>query len=340
MAALAFVAFLTLVALTAPMIVGTKPIVCKYNGKIYFPFTTYYLRTIGLQRMRLRWEADFINDKFRDVYPENLKEKDPDSWAVWPLVYQDPYRRVRDGEWPGQPGNKLGYEGVPNRYNFFGTDNRGVDVFAQMVHATQIALMVGIISMGIASVVGIIIGAVSGYFGGWVDTLLSRLIEFVLCVPTMVLILALIAIIDKITIWHMMILIGLTGWTSIARLTRAEFMKIREIEYVSAARSLGAGTIRVMFIHILRNALAPILVPISFGIASAILTESALSFLGFGAPPPNPSWGTLLNEGRTNIQAMWWLIVFPGLAIFSTVLAYNLIGEGVQEATDPRTRDA
>ena len=125
-----------------------------------------------------------------------------------------------------------------------------------------------------------------------------------------------------------------------ARLTRAEFLKIKQLEYVTAAKALGAGSMRVMFIHILRNSMAPILVPISFGIASAILTESALSFLGFGAPPPNPSWGTLLSQGRANIQDMWWLIVYPGLAIFLTVLAYNLIGEGIQDATDPRTREA
>jgi peptide/nickel transport system permease protein len=131
--------------------------------------------------------------------------------------------------------------------------------------------------------------------------------------------------------------IGATGWTSIARLTRGEFLKLREMEFVTAARALGATQPRIIFRHVLPNALAPVLVPVSFGIAGAILTESSLSFLGFGSPPPNPSWGTLLNSARDNLT-MWWLVVFPGGAIFLAVLAYNLIGEGLQEATDPRLR--
>lgn len=339
MAALAFVGFLTIVALAAPMIVGTRPIVCEYKGETYFPATYYYYRILGLNTMAFKTEAVFTQDKFRGVYPANLKKNDPDSWAIWPLVYQDPYRPIEEGEWPDQPENPYGLAGRPNSFNLLGTNKDGVDVFAQMVHATQISLLVGFVSMGIAAAIGIVIGALSGFYGGWIDVVLSRVIEMVMCLPTLVLILAVRSILDDITIWHLMILIGITGWTSVARLTRAEFMKIREIEYVSAARSLGAGQFRLMFVHILRNALAPILVPISFGIASAILTEGALSFLGFGAPPPNPSWGTLLKEGSANIQSMWWLVLFPGLAIFSTVLAYNLIGEGVQEATDPRTRE-
>ncbi|UUO08927.1 ABC transporter permease [Blastopirellula sp. J2-11] len=339
MAALSFVVFLSLVALTAPMIVGTRPIICEYKGEIYFPATYYYYRILGLNTQAYKTEAVFTNDKFRGVYPGNLKKNDPDSWAIWPLVYQDPYRPIEADEWPGQPASPSGIQGAPNKYNLLGTNDDGVDVFAQMVHATQISLLVGFVSMGIAAFIGVIVGALSGFYGGWIDIILSRVIEVVMCLPTLILILAVRSILDDITIWHLMVLIGATGWTGIARLTRAEFMKIREIEYVSAARSLGAGQMRLMFVHILRNALAPILVPISFGIASAILTEGALSFLGFGAPPPNPSWGTLLSEGRTRIQTMWWLVVYPGMAIFSTVLAYNLIGEGVQEATDPRTRE-
>ncbi len=333
MLALVYVVFLGFVALFAPAIAGTKPIVVKYKGHLYFPALGYF---------NPRWENPvFFQDRFRRVYPKNLAEKDPDHWAIWPLVYQDPYRRVREGEWKERPGNPSGDEGRPSRINWFGTDSRGVDVFAQMVHGTRIAMLVGFVSMGIAAAIGITLGAMAGYFGGWIDMLLSRLIELVLCLPVLVLILALIAVIDKITIWHMMALIGATRWTSIARLTRAEFMKLKQLEFVEAARALGAGRMRIIFRHILRNALAPILVPITFGIAAAILVESALSFLGFGAPPPNPSWGTILNAGRTMIQAnAWWLIAFPGFAIFSTVLAYNLIGEGLQEATDPRMRQA
>jgi len=328
--ALAVVAVLCLIALFAPMIVGTKPIVCKYKGNIYFPFLGYYARS---------WENPiFVKDRFRDVYAAALKQKDPESWAIWPLVYQDPYRRVRDGEWPGQPGNPVGTEGRPNGVNWLGTNQQGFDVFAQMVHGTQIALSVGFVSMSIAAAIGITLGALSGYLGGWADMLISRLIEVVMCVPALVLILALVAMLDHVSNYHLMAIVGVTGWTGIARLTRAEFMKLKELEFVSAARAMGAGRMRIMFRHLLRNALAPVLVPITFGIADAILIESGLSYLGFGASPPNPSWGTLLHSGRIAIQQMWWLILFPGLAIFITVLAYNLIGEGLQEATDPRLR--
>ena len=322
MVALGYIVFLALVAIFSPAIAGTKPVVCYYKGDYYFPAMGYFNPS---------WENPvFQRDKFRKRYnPEILKEKDPESWAIWPLVYQDPYRRVSEDEWPGRPGNPTREKGTPSWMNPFGTTATGVDVFAQMVHGTRIALLVGFVSMGLAATIGMTVGAVAGYCGGWVDSVLSRMIELVMCIPTLVLILALLAIIERPTIWHLMGVIGATGWTGIARLTRGEFLKLKQSDFVAAARVLGV---------ILPNSLAPVLVPVTFGIASAILTESGLSFLGFGAPPPNPSWGTLLNLGRSNYD-LWWLVVFPGLAIFSAVLAYNLVGEGLQEATDPRLRD-
>ncbi len=330
MLALCFVVFMCLMAMFAPLIVGTKPIVCKYKGNIYFPCLGYYNRS---------WENPiFRKDRFRNRYPKNLKTKDPESWAFFPLVYQDPYRRVRDGEWEDRPGNPSGTDGSPSRLNWFGTNQQGYDVFAQMVHGTQIALSVGFVSMGIAGVIGLTIGALAGYLGGWVDVLLSRVIELVMCIPSLVLILALVAMLDDVTNFHLMAIVGCTSWTGIARLARAEFLKLKQMEFITAARAMGASRWRIMFRHVLRNSLAPVLVPITFGIAAAILIESGLSYLGFGASPPNPSWGTLLKSGRSTIQQTWWLIVFPGVAIFLTVLAYNLIGEGLQEATDPRLR--
>src|SRR3990170_2157024 len=182
MIALCFVIFLCLVALFAPMIVGTKPIVCKYKGGVYFPCMGYYVRS---------WENPiFRKDRLLHHYPTRLNELDPDSWAIWPLVYQDPYWRVRDDEWPGRPGNPWGVRGAPSRLNWFGTNQQGFDVFAQMVHGTQIALSVGFVSMSIAAAIGITVGALAGCLGGWVDMLISRLIELVMCVPTLVLILA------------------------------------------------------------------------------------------------------------------------------------------------------
>ncbi len=363
LAALAFVIGMGVSALFAPAIAGTKPLVTRYKGELYFPAMAYYNRS---------WENAIFRtqDKFRGRYPQNLKQKDPESWAIWPLVYQDPQRRLYRDEWEGIPPNPTGAKGKPYLYylwlkgwdslfgtnyveeefgellkdgplpfNLFGATDRGVDVFAQMVHGAQTAMLVGFVSMGIAAAIGITTGAAAGYFGGWIDILLSRVIEVVMCIPALVLILALLAIVERPSIWHIMVVIGITGWTGIARLTRGEFLKLKQMEYVTAAKALGAGRARIMFRHILRNALAPILVPIAFGIASAILVESALSFLGFG-DPTRPSWGKLLDQGRDSIQEMWWLILFPGLAIFFTVLAYNLIGEGLQEATDPRMRQA
>ncbi len=330
-AALVYVIIVCLIALFSPAIAGTKPVVAYYQGDYYFPALAYYNRD---------WEPPNMRGyHFGGNYPKGLAESDPEGWALWPLVFQDPYARVQQDDWPGLPGNPDSSEGAPNRYNVLGTDLYGVDVFAQMVHGTRTAVTVGFVSMGIASLIGITIGAISGYLGGWVDVLLSRLTEVVMCVPTLVLIVAILALIREPTIYHLMAIIGVTAWTGIARLTRAEFLKLRESDYVMAARALGVGPLRIIFRHILPNSLAPILVPIIFGIAVAILTESALAFLGLGPPPTHyASWGNLLREGRSNYQ-MWWLVLFPGMAVFITVLAYNLIGEGIQEATDPRTRE-
>ena len=331
MCAVVYVVIMALIAIFSPLIAGTKPIVCKYKGQLYFPCLGYFNES---------WENPiFINDGVLNKYPTKLKENDPNSWAVYPLMYNDITRRVKDEEFPGRPGNPTFADGVPSAMNPCGTNAYGYDVAAMMVHGTRIALLVGFISTGIAAVIGVCIGALCGYFGGWVDMVLSRLTEVVMCVPTLVLILAFIAILERPSIFHTMAIIGLTGWTGIARLTRGEFMKLKQMEYVTAAKALGTGRLRIIFRHILPNALAPILVPITFGIAAAILTESSLSFLGVGTAPGTASWGKILSEGRSNL-AMWWLTFFPGVAIFLTVLAYNLIGEALQEATDPRLREA
>jgi len=329
MVALGYVLLLGIVAILSPAIAGTKPIVCYYKGGVYFPALGYF---------RDSWEHPiFTTDKFRNQYFNNLPKKDPHSWALWPLVFQDPNERLRQGWREGYPPNPIGDEGQPSGFNLMGTTTEGVDVFSHLIHGTRLALLVGFVSMGIAAAIGITLGALAGYFGGVADMILSRLIEIVMCIPTLILILALIAVLQRPTVWHTMVVLGLTGWTGIARLTRAEFLKLQALDYVTAARAMGAGHLRIIFRHILPNALAPVLVPITFGIASAILIENALRFLGLG-DLSGASWGLLLNEGRENLK-MWWLIAFPGTAIFLTVMAYNLIGEGLQEATDPRLRE-
>jgi peptide/nickel transport system permease protein len=327
LAALAGVALLAVAALAAPLLAGTRPIVCRYKGEIYFPFLAYY---------RESWENPvFARDGFRKVYPVNLKKKDPESWAVWPLVYQDPEDRVRRGDREGDPGNSP--REAPSSRHPFGTDEQGRDVFARVLYGTRIALLVGFVSMGIAGAIGIVLGALAGYFGGWIDIGISRVIELMMAVPTLVLILALMSVIERPGIFHLMAVIGLTRWESIARYTRGEFLRLKESDFVLAARALGAAWPRIVFRHILPNALAPVFVTMTFGIANAILIESALSFLGFGAPPPTPSWGSILR-GWQGDRGLWWLAVFPGSMVFITVLAYNVIGDGLQDATDPRRR--
>jgi peptide/nickel transport system permease protein len=195
--------------------------------------------------------------------------------------------------------------------------------------------------VGISVVIGVLLGALAGYCGGLVDSVVMRFVDIMLCFPSMFLILAVIAFVGP-SIWNIMIVIGLTGWMSVCRLVRAEFLTLRERDYVAAARALGAGPIRITFIHLLPNAMAPVLVAAVLGVAGAILTESALSFLGLGVQPPTPTWGNILAEGWAAMDIAPWLSVFPGLAITVTMLAYNLFGEGLRDALDPRissTRD-
>lgn len=225
----------------------------------------------------------------------------------------------------------------PSAAHPFGTDQLGRDVLSRMIWGARISLKVGFIATGIAILIGAILGAVSGYYGRWVDAVIMRFVDVMLCFPTFFLILAVIAILEP-SIWNIMIVIGLTSWTGITRLVRADFISLRERDFVLAARVIGAGDLRIIFVHILPNAMASILVAATLGVAGAILTESALSFLGIGVQPPTPSWGNILTAGKDNIDIAWWLSFYPGLAILITVLGYNLLGEGIRDSLDPRLR--
>jgi len=226
----------------------------------------------------------------------------------------------------------------PNWTHPLGTDDLGRDVLVRMLYGARISLLVGFVAVGISCLIGIVLGSLAGYYGGWTDALLMRFVDIMLCFPTFFLILAVIAFLDP-SIWNIMIVIGLTSWMGVARLIRAEFLSLRQRDFVLAAQALGASDARLIFRHILPNALAPVLVSATLGVAGAILTESALSFLGIGVQPPTPSWGNMLIVGKQTLGSAWWLSVFPGLAILVTVLGYNLLGEGIRDALDPRLKE-
>ncbi len=225
----------------------------------------------------------------------------------------------------------------PSRAHLLGTDTLGRDVLSRIIHGAGVSLSVGFVAVGISTLIGVLLGALSGYYGGYVDKVIMRFVDIMLCFPSFFLILAVIAFL-KPSIWNIMIVIGITSWMSVTRLVRAELLTLKERDFVLAATSQGASDARIIFRHLLPNAMAPVLVAATLGVASAVLVESSLSFLGIGVQPPDPSWGNMLTEGKDNIEIAWWLSLFPGMAILVTVMGYNLLGEGIRDSLDPRLR--
>jgi peptide/nickel transport system permease protein len=216
-----------------------------------------------------------------------------------------------------------------------GTDLLGRDVLSRMIYASRISLEVSLVAVGISIGIGVFLGSLAGYLGGIIDQIISRFIDIMLCFPTIFLILAVIAYLEP-SILTIMIVIGATSWMGVARLVRAEMMSLKERDFVLIAKVYGAETFRIIFKHLLPNALPPIMVSASLGLGQAILIESALSFLGIGVQPPIPSWGNILIEGKETLEVAWWLSIFPGLAILITVLAFTLLGETLQEILNPK----
>lgn len=223
----------------------------------------------------------------------------------------------------------------PSGAHIFGTDREGRDVFVRMVYGTRISLTIGVVAVSIYVFIGTFLGALAGFFRGWVDIVISRFIEIMLCFPAFFLILTLAAFIEHRSIFHIMLIIGVTRWTGVARLVRSEFLRQRNLDYVHGAVALGLGQGRIIFRHVLPNAIAPVLVAATFGVAQAIIIESALSFLGLGDVSA-PSWGGILSAGREEFKM--WLILIPGVAIFFLVSVFNLVGEGLRDAMDPKLR--
>ena len=413
------IALLTL-AILSPFIANQQPLYVKYAGETYFPAF-----------------KSLVNENYSDsvINPvTGIEEKlvfSSTDWrtlkltsVVWPLIPYSPEqydRYARDYVGPNDEQTYKSSEGMKDSPWIFrhhlGTDGLGRDVASGLIHGTKISLIVGVISMGIASIIGILLGAFAGYFGdtglkitrvrkwmiflgiflgfyygflirsnvvsenfndgirsgllsfGWsilifilyvtifnlvgrkiklkgylgalvpikIDAYVSRSIEVLNSLPSLLLIITVAAIMKERSLGVLMVIIGLVSWTGIARLTRAEFMRLREMEFIQAAKALGYSNKRIIFKHGLPNGLSAVFVSIAFGIASAILTESSLSFLGIGVPDDVVTWGSMLSLGKNEFEA-WWLVIYPGLAIFITITVYNLIGEGLRDALDPKLK--
>ncbi|MCW3084123.1 MAG: hypothetical protein JWP12_1489 [Bacteroidetes bacterium] len=408
---------LAVIAILSPILATDQPLYCKYKGVTMFPAFSFS-NNCAVKDPKTG-EIENIQYDIAD-----WKKMDVESIVFAPVAY-DPKKTDYDNIDYVSPGSKQGFTNkdgqtipMPTRFrHWLGTGKSGEDVLSGLINGTRISFSIGILSMSIAGFLGLVLGAMAGYFGDkklqttrgsfwtfviglvfayyygfsvraysisdgaatstaamlqqlcisffifvivaalfyWlgkaigkipflhtlvyipVDSIISRIIEILISMPLLILIISVAAIAKEKSLINIIIIIGLTGWTSIARFTRAEFLRVSNLEYIQAAKSMGFKEFRIVFKHALPNALAPALVAIAFGVASAILTESALSFLGIGVPPGTVTWGSLLNAGREQYSA-WWLVIFPGLAIFITVTIYNLLGEGLRDALDPRLK--
>ena len=393
-----------LVAVFADFLANEKPISCTINGETHYPIFKSYLIEIGIVD---KWPENLLNADWKNLNYESVNwawvPYSPETIDVFNSQYANPFedQLVDDDKW----------------HHKLGTDEIGRDVMAGLIHGTRTAFLVGTISMGIATMIGLFLGALAGYFGdgrvkvhrvqlyfgffgaiigyfyafyvrsnaliealssGFVsslfqiiismliflffiiffyflgkplsgikglstrvgvpmDTIVTRLIEITVSVPRIILIISFTVVIEKPSLFHTMLIIGLTSWTGIARFTRAEMMKVGKMEYMEAAKAFGFGHLRAIFKHALPNSLSPVFIAIAFGIASSVLIESTLSFLGIGVPAEMVTWGSLLMEGKRAMDC-WWLIVCPGIAIFMMVTLFNLIGEGLTDALDPRQK--
>jgi peptide/nickel transport system permease protein len=409
--------FLTFISIFAPVIANEKPLYMKYKGQAFFPalsFKNNYIITDPATGNTENIQLDIADWKRMDF-----------ESVVWAPIAWSPGKEDKNNRDYISPGGVQKFKDkngtviyIPRRFkHFLGTNDSGEDVLAGLIHGGRISLSIGFISMGIAAILGLFLGAVAGYFGDkrlqvtrakfwliilslpfayfygfgrrifvlqdaiadsgfsflgqlllsififalviWLfarlgkllskgkfsgkliyvplDSIISRSIEILNSLPVLILILSLSTLIKEASFVYLMIIIGLVSWTGIARFTRAEFLRIRQMDYIESAKAMGFKEKRIIFRHALINGIAPAMVSIAFGIAGAILIESSLSFLGVGVPRDVITWGKLLSEGKENFHA-WWLVIFPGIFIFITVTAYNLIGEGLRDAMDPKLK--
>jgi peptide/nickel transport system permease protein len=312
---LAIALALALAALAADFIASSRPILLSHRGRLYL-------------------FANVI--EYRDLRGFDASRLAPGDWALWPPCRHGPYEipplESVSGPFPQPPG-----QGHP-----LGTDNAGRDTLARVVHGARTSLGVGVAAALVQVAIGLALGVLAGYLGGWVDVIVTRTAEVLLSFPLLLLLLAVQGVLERTTLLSTMAVIGLSRWADTSRLVRAEALRVREMPYVEASRALGSSRWRTLVRHVLPNCLSPALVAATFGVGSAILLESALSFLGFGAPEPTASWGLLMADGFQDIldPAARALVIVPGLALFLAVTAFNLIGDGFRTALDPRAQGA
>jgi peptide/nickel transport system permease protein len=348
------VVFLFIIAALAPLLANSHAIVRSANGHLTFPVfesmqpiewrfllfvplgvAVYYGRDWFARRfarnlVTLIWLIALIEFAIYLIHPLNDPTNDRDRAATYRLMPPIPYSPIESTPDQFSP---------PSLKHLCGTDSTGRDIAARMLHGARTSLSIGFIAQSIALLVGVSLGGMAGYYRGWLDIAVCRFIEVMDCFPPLLLILVAISLFDsQNNMFYIMAVIGLTSWTGLARLVRGEFLRLTSQPFPQAARALGAGDLRIIVRHLLPNALGPILVSATFGVASAILIESSLSFLGFGMQAPTPSWGDILSDARRYMDFAWWLAFFPGFAILTTIMAYNFVGEGLRDAVDPRLK--
>lgn len=354
-----WIGVLVLCAVFAPLLANSHPLLLSQNGQWQSPMVQFItpsdviilgLLLITIILLMMSWDfrrkivtglallfcittlsLSFISPPELTIYEQyrenqNVGEYD---WVIRAPIPYSPKDYLRD---EGDTGLEAPLRSS-ERTHWLGTEENGADVLSRMIHASRIALGIGFIATGIAMFIGIIIGGLMGYFSRWVDMLGMRLVEVFEAIPTLFLLLIFVAFFDR-NLYMIMVIIGVTGWSGYARYIRAEFLRLRQQEFVQAAIACDLPLKSILFRHMLPNGIAPILVAASFGVASAILAEATLSFLGLG-PVDDPSWGQMLNQAVQASTFNWWMAVFPGGAIFLTVFAYNLIGESLRDAIDP-----
>lgn len=357
---LIWIFLLTIVAVFAPFIANSHPWLLSEQGNISSPLLTYisvaditlialfitaiilFVRkssikiTVAVMATVLvvvgGLSGIFISPPQLATY-EQYRENDNNkkySWVIWAPIPYSAKDYIRD---EGDTGLEAPLQ-AKVRTHIFGTDENGADVLSRMVHASRIALGIGFVATGIALIIGVIIGGLMGFYSGVIDMMGMRLVEIFEAIPTLFLLLTFVAFFGR-SLYIMMVIIGLTSWSGYARYVRAEFLKLRQQDFVQSAIACGLPLRSILFRHMLPNGIAPVLVGVSFGVASAILAEATLSFLGLGLVD-DPSWGQMLNQAVRSSTFNWWMAVFPGGAIFLTVFAYNLMGESLRDAIDPQ----